>query len=115
MAVHVVAYHVVMLKVSGRLETAEQARYQEGSFREGRGGGIGEGGRERERENYVGLIIIFSISVRRTILPRGSYKFATKKKLSTQLTVPSAQPQFELSLSKLCILLFAGVSACAYL
>ena len=40
-------------------------------------------------------------TVRRTILPRGSYKFNSRKKLSTQLTVPEVPPQFELSLSKL--------------
>jgi hypothetical protein len=46
-------------------------------------------------------VITFPVSVRRTILPRGSYKFTAKKKLSTQLSVPNAQPQFELSLSEL--------------
>ena len=61
--------------------------------------------------------IIFPVSVRRTILPRGSYKFAAKKKLSTQLTVPSAQPQFELSLSELnhILAVFTGVPVCHFL
>ena len=67
------------------------------------GKGERDEGKERERETAV-LLFFFLIFtpclVRRTILPRGSYRFTTKKKLSTQLTIPSAQPQFELSLSK---------------
>ena len=61
--------------------------------------------------------IIFPVSVRRTILPRGSYRFTAKKKLSTQLTVPSGQPQFELSLSELnhMLTVFAGAPVCDFL
>ena len=79
----------------------------------GEGGRVweGEGGREGGRErvektfhdhdctNYVCPFV----TVHRTILPRGSYKFTTKKKLSTQLAMPDSQPQFELSLSELII------------
>ena len=52
-------------------------------------------------EYIVMFHVYLSVSVQRTILPRGSYKFTTRKKLSTQVSVCEVRPQFELSLSEL--------------